>query len=92
MVAISDEKVGCEAARLSRKWAALFLFVLFLGLVSLAAVGETTIACRSEPQYLTLQGGGYLLLQGGGRLQLYGDRQQCELDMAGVRVPLPAWA
>ena len=39
-----------------------------------------------------LNGGGYLLLNGGGRLRLNEDRQQCQLDLGEIRVPLPAWA
>jgi hypothetical protein len=75
---------------LKRLLIALTLALLF-GLLSLAAVRETRVECRN--QYLMLQGGGYLLLTGGsGRILLAGGRQQCQLVMGDVRVPLPAWA
>ena len=61
------------------------LLVLFLGLLSFAAVGQMTVKCG--PEYLTGNG---KILTGNGQPLTTG-RQQCQVVAGEFRVPLPAW-
>ena len=74
-----------KSLRLWRAW----IILMFLGLLSLAAVQKMRVECRN--QYVMLEDGNYLLLNNGGRL-LRAEPQQFQLVIGNIRVPLPAWA
>jgi hypothetical protein len=74
------------APRTYRRRSLLLLVLVFLGLISLAAVVPAKIDCRDE----LLTGGG-APLTGGGALLTTG-RQQCRLVLGEFAVALPAWA
>jgi hypothetical protein len=60
------------------------VLLLFLGLLSFAAVSEMTVKC--EPVYLTLDG--KILTLHGERLTT--GEQQCQAVLGNARVPVPA--
>jgi hypothetical protein len=62
------------------------LLLLYLGLLSFAAVNSMKVECG--PAYLTLDG--EILMLDGKRLTLDGERE-CHVNASGVRVPLPWW-
>jgi hypothetical protein len=66
----------------------LLLVLLFLGVISLAALAPVKIDCRDE---LLTADDGKTLLTGGGALLTTG-RQQCRLVLGELAVALPAWA
>jgi hypothetical protein len=72
-----------------RAWIVLAILLL-MGLLSFVSVEQMRVECRSEPQFLMLNGGGGdLLLNGGGRLRLNPpDQQRCEARGWGVRFEL----
>jgi hypothetical protein len=67
------------------------MVVLFLGILSIAAIRETTIECRSEPSFATTVNGDPIrLVDGISRLELAHKRRQCRLavgDVFAVTIP-----
>lgn len=61
--------------------------LLFLGLMSFAAVIQMKVECKQER--LLLNQGGCLLLNSGGCNLL--NRRQCYVSAGDFRIPLPAW-
>ena len=68
-----------------RAWVILML-ALIIGL-SLAAVAEARRECRDEP--LMADDGVTLLIDDG--VKFLTGRQQCQLELGGLRVALPPW-
>jgi hypothetical protein len=71
-----------------RKRTLLLGITLFFGVLSTTAVREMCVDCRAQGR--PTEGGGCVPAEGGGVLLAAG--RQCEIEMGGVRVPLPAWA
>jgi hypothetical protein len=71
-----------------RAWVTLML-ALFLGLLSLAAVREPKVQC--QPEYLLADDGITRLTADDGVRRLTTGRQQCQLELGDLRVPLPSW-
>lgn len=67
------------------------MLALVLGRFSPVAVREMRTECRNEPQSLGLNSGRHLALNSRGPHLVNEQRQQCQLEMGDVRVPLPAW-
>ena len=75
-------------ALLHARWITLVL-ALLIGLLSLTAVQEMKVECRSQNQILTSESGVPLTSETGRTLVTDDEGQQCQLVVGRARVPLP---
>jgi hypothetical protein len=82
-MAVADPPAGAPFNP-RRAWV---IFMLFLGLLSLAAVREAKVECQAE--YLTADDGVTRLTADDGVTLLTTGRQQCRVEVGDLRVQLP---